>query len=115
MKSSLAKVWVEALRSRFSQGEAMTPLVFQALREMLEELAAKHGESRVDLAVKKAMVEVGFMPTREQIEACLPAIGMKAVAQSDPNCQDCGGNGWKLNEKRRAERCHCWRKASVVA
>lgn len=35
-------------------------------------------------------------------------------AETDPNCNNCGGHGWaKADDKGRVQRCHCWRKVSA--
>ena len=96
------------MQNRFRQRGELTDFEAGAYLEVLAEVGQHEGMNRLEAAVKRAVTEMGWFPTREQLVALLPAriVERKRCAR----CQD--SSGWVLVEIERdgkkysaAKRC----------
>jgi hypothetical protein len=89
-------------------------LYYDALSDLVDEC----GFMRVKAAVRASFTRCNFLPEPPELRELLPSVSEVCIQPPekarDPNCSDCGGNGWKLVKvldrgqlQNRATRCTC--------
>lgn len=89
-------------------------LYYDALSDLVDEC----GFVRVKAAVRASFTRCNFFPQPPELRELLPSVPDVCIQPPekvrDPNCPDCGGNGWKMVKvldrgqlQNRATRCAC--------
>jgi len=111
----------ERLASLLKRLKAAYPLMVmeegtaREYKRVLTDMVGEFGYERTEKAVDRAIDGCEFFPTAKALRDHVP-IATKTKSESDPNCQRCGGSGWRQQSEtdRRVVRCECRRIVEVA-